>query len=79
MMHLDTIHFDIKPNIDEKIVVDIERLKSIIDSKLKQKNTDKIDDTFKKYGIRDKKSVNQRKNKYFIKRNYVKLKIKIYL
>ena len=58
---LDTIHFDIKPKIDEKIVVDIERLKSIIDSKLKQKNTDKIDDTFKKYGIRDKKSVNREK------------------
>ena len=56
---LDTIHFDIKPKIDEKIVVDIERLKSIIDSKLKQKNTDKIEDTFKKYGIRDKKSVNR--------------------
>ena len=58
---LDTIHFDIKPKIDEKIVVDIERLKSIIDSKLKQKNTDKIDDAFKKYGIRDKKSVNREK------------------
>ena len=57
----DTIDFDIKPKIDEKIVVDIERLKSIIDSKLKQKNTDKIEDTFKKYGIRDKKSVNREK------------------
>ena len=56
---LDTINFDIKPKIEEKIVVDIERLKSIIDSKLKQKNTDKIEDTFKKYGIRDKKSVNR--------------------
>jgi len=58
---LDTIHFDIKPKIDEKIVVDIERLKSIIDSKLKQKNTDKIEDTFKKYGIRDKKNINREK------------------
>jgi hypothetical protein len=58
---LDTIHFDIKPKIDEKIVVDIERLKSIIDSKLKEKNTDKIDNAFKKYGIRDKKSVNREK------------------
>ena len=58
---LDTINFDIKPKIEEKIVVDIERLKSIIDSKLKQKNTDKIEDTFKKYGIRDKKSVNREK------------------
>ena len=58
---LDTINFDIKPKIEEKIVVDIERLKSIIDSKLKQKNTDKIDDTFKKYGITDKKSVNREK------------------
>ena len=58
---LDTINFDIKPKIEEKIVVDIERLKSIMDSKLKQKNTDKIDDIFKKYGITDKKSVNREK------------------
>ena len=56
---LDTIHFDIKPKIDEKIVVDIERLKSIMDSKLKQKNMDKIDDIFKKYGIQNRKSVNR--------------------
>ena len=56
---LDTIHFDIKPKIDEKIIVDIERLKSIIDSKLKQKNMDKIDDIFKKYGIQNRKSVNR--------------------
>ena len=64
---MDTIDFDIKPKIEEKIVVDIERIKKIMDSKLKQKNMDKIDDIFKKYGIKDKKSVNKEKINLILK------------
>ena len=62
---LDTIDFDIKPKLDEKVFVDIERLKSIIYSRLTQKSAqrkiDKLDNLLEKYGIRDKKSVNRDK------------------
>ena len=58
---IDTINFDIKPKIEEKIIVDIEKLKKILDTKLKMKKENKIDEIFEKYGIIDKKSVNKDK------------------
>ena len=64
---IDTINFDIKPKIDEKIVVDIEKLKKILDTKLRTKKDNKIDQILKKYDIADKKSVNKDKMNKILK------------
>ena len=45
----------------------IKSLKKIMDKRLKQQNQDKIDNTFKKYGIKDKKSVNKEKINLILK------------
>ena len=64
---IETIHFDIEPKVEEQIVVDINRLKKIMDQKLKKQNLDKIDKILCDYGITDKKSVNKRKINRIIK------------
>lgn len=50
---LDTIDFDIIPKYDEKINVDIEKFKSILKKKFKNKNYDKV---LIKYGLNDNSS-----------------------
>ena len=60
---IETINFD----IEENIVVDINRLKNIMDQKLKKQNLDKIDKILNEYGITDKKSVNKQKKNKIIK------------
>ena len=58
---IETIHFDIEPKVEEKIVVDINKLKNIINIKLKKQKEDKIDKILQENGITDKKSVNKEK------------------
>ena len=50
---LDTIEFDVIPKYDEKIKVDIEKFKSILKQKFKNKNYDKV---LIKYGLNDNNS-----------------------
>ena len=50
---LDTIDFDVEPKYDEKIKVDIEKFKSILKQKFKNKNYDKV---LIKYGLNDNDS-----------------------
>ena len=50
---LDTIEFDVIPKYDEKIKVDIEKFKSILKQKFKNKNYDKV---LIKYGLNDNDS-----------------------
>ena len=50
---LDTIDFDIIPKYDEKINIDIEKFKSILKQKFKNKNYDKV---LIKYGLNDNSS-----------------------
>lgn len=50
---LDTIDFGIEPKYDEKINVDIEKFKSILKKKFRNKNYDKI---LVKYGLHDNDS-----------------------
>ena len=50
---LDTIDFDVEPKYDEKIKVDIEKFKSILKQKFKNKNYDKV---LIKYGLNDNSS-----------------------
>ena len=64
---IETIHFDIEPKIEEKIVVDINKLKNIMNKKLKKQKEDKIDKILQEYGITDKKSVNKEKINRIIK------------
>ena len=64
---IETIHFDIEPKIEEKIVVDINKLKNIMNKKLKKQKEDKIDKILQEYGITDKKSVNKDKINQILK------------
>lgn len=50
---LDTIEFDVEPKYDEKINIDIEKFKSILKNKFKNKNYDKV---LIKYGLNDNDS-----------------------
>lgn len=50
---LDTIDFDVEPKYDEKINIDIEKFKSILKQKFKNKNYDKV---LIKYGLNDNDS-----------------------
>ena len=64
---IETIHFDIEPKVEEKIVVDINKLKNIMNKKLKKQKEDKIDKILQEYGITDKKSVNKEKINQILK------------
>lgn len=57
---LDTIDFDIEPKYDEKIYIDIEKFKSILKKKFKNKNYDKI---LIKYGLHDNEKYDNDSNK----------------
>ena len=56
---LDTIDFDVIPKYDEKIKVDIEKFKNILEKKFKNKNYDKI---LIKYGLDDNSNKKISKN-----------------
>lgn len=57
---LDTIEFDVEPKYDEKVNVDIEKFKSILKKKFKNKNYDKI---LIKYGLYDNEKYDNDTNK----------------
>ena len=54
--NIDTIDFDIKPKLEEKINIDIKRFRNILKNKFENKNYERI---LAKYDIYNKSSISK--------------------